>query len=527
MIKALLKKQLLESTAFLFYGRNGKRRSVRSLGGVGVLMLYCVVVLGEMFYFMGETLSAPLAAQGLDWVYFAFMGAMATAVGVVGSIFAAKTKLYEAKDNDLLLSMPVPPWLILCTRMAGLYCIAWLFEAFVFVPALAAYFVGVGFSFPALFGGLVVLLVMPLGTLAICCVLGWLIALLTAKLRAKNLVTVVLSVGALAGYFFVYSKINEYLTYVITNGGVVAEKLQGWLYPFAQLGRGVAGEMLPLLLFTGIFAGAFALVYFIISKTYIRLATANKGGKKVKYTSKEGKQTPVFFALVKKELRRFIHNPMVALNCFLGTLFLSVAPFVLLFTKEFTSMLVALNEDELVALVLAALLCAVAAVNIVAAASVSLEGESFWIVRSMPVSTERILLAKGGFHFFVTGLPALFACVFLCILLKIGAWLSICVALVVLTFVLFASAFGLTINLKMPNIHWTNELAVVKQSMSAILSTFAEWGGIGALVGGYFLFGKYLPASVYALICAGALFVASGLAVMWLQKKGTKVFESL
>ncbi len=527
MIKALLKKQFLESVAFLFYGKDGKRRSGGSLVGVGVLMLYCVGVFGAMFYSMGDLLSQPLAAQGLDWVYFAFMGAMATALGIVGSIFTAKAKLYEAKDNDLLLSMPIPAWLILCTRMAGLYLFALLFEGLVFIPATVAYFVGVGFSLPSLIGGLIALLVMPLGTLAICCVLGWLIALLTAKLRAKNFITVLLSVGFMVGYFFVYSQINEYLTYVIANGGVVADKMQTWLYPFAQLGKGCTGEVVPLLLSTGIFVGLFALVYFVVSKTYIRLATANKGGKKTKYVSKEGKQTPVFFALVKKEFRRFTNNPMVAMNCLLGSLFLLALPFVLLFTKEFTATIAAVNEDEIVALVLSVALCAVAAMNMVAAASVSLEGESLWAVRSMPLSTEQILFAKGGFHFLVTGIPMLFASVFFCILFKVGVWLSICVALVNLVFVLFASAFGVAINLKMPNMHWTNELAVVKQSLSAVVSMFAEWGGLAALVGGYFLFGKYLPASVYMLVCVGVLFIVSSLAVMWLQKRGTKVFEGL
>ena len=47
------------------------------------------------------------------------------------------------------------------------------------------------------------------------------------------------------------------------------------------------------------------------------------------------------------------------------------------------------------------------------------------------------------------------------------------------------------------------------------------------LVGGYFLFGKYLPAWGYMLVCAGALTLASVGVWIWLKKRGTMIFEEL
>lgn len=527
MIKALLKKQIIGWISYFSLGKNGKKRSPMALIGFALLMVYVLWAVSSIFYGMGKMLCVPLAEQGMAWVYFALMGTFAVGFGVIGSIFTVKSKLYEAKDNDLLLSMPIPSWLILCSRMIGLYFFTLLFEGLVFVPAVIAFFAAIGFSMPVLIGSLFVLLLMPFGTLFVCCLLGWLIALATAKLPAKNLVTYLFSVAALALYFFLYSKLNEYLGYVIANGEAVSHTMKSVLYPFGQLGLACTGEGLALLIFGGIFFGVFALVYALLSATYIRLVTANKGGKKAKYKQKMQKEGSWFGALFKKELRRYTKNAMIAMNCFLGSLFLVVAPLLLLSVESVREIAAVEGIDGVLALIAAVALCAISSMNILSSISVSLEGESLWIVRSLPIRTEKILFTKAAFHFLLTAVPALFGGVFLCIYLKIQVWLSLALVGLTLVFIAFLAVFGLVINLKLPNLQWTNELSAIKQSVSSMIGMFAGWGAELLLVGGYFLFGKYLFAGAYLLICIALLGIVGGLLVLWLKKRGKEIFESL
>ena len=109
MLKVLLKKQWLALTAFLMIGKNGQRRSPKAVLLFALLFVYAFGALGVMFWGMADMLCEPLATAGLAWVYFALMAVIATAFGVVIGIFAAKSTLYEAKDNDLIFSMPIPP----------------------------------------------------------------------------------------------------------------------------------------------------------------------------------------------------------------------------------------------------------------------------------------------------------------------------------------------------------------------------------------------------------------------------------
>ena len=526
MVKALLKKQLLGALAVFTMGKDGKKRSPKVAFAFAVLIAYAFGACGYMFWRIAEVLCKPLADAGMAWVYFAFMGTIATGFGLISGIFTAKARLYEAKDNDLLLSMPIPSWMILFSRTVGLYAFTFLFEGLVFIPAIIRYFTAVDFSIAPFLGCLAVLFILPFLTLAISYLLGWLLAFLSSKIPGKNIVETVFAVAFLAVYFLLYSKVNEYLGYVIAHGEAVGRVMKTALYPFSQLGYACEGKGLALLLYALMFIGSFALVYFLTSVTYLRLATVNKGNRKVKYTGKGYKGNFAVVAMMKKELSRYSKNGMVLLNTFMGTVFFIALPFVVLFKKEEFIQLSQTFHGEF-ALILAGILCALTFSNFFAPSCISMEGDSLDVIRVLPIQTKRIFLAKGLANGVVTGIPAVLSSIAVCIILKQSFLLSVCVLLAVTACVVLASAGGIAINLLLPNLKWTNEVAVVKQSMSTLVSMFGGMGAVALLVGGYFLCGKYLPAWGYLLVCAGALLLASIGIWVWLKKRGAKIFEEL
>lgn len=529
MLKALLKKQFLETASFFFLNaKDGKRRSPLAILGFAALMVYALGALVFLMWELAGTLCAPLVQGGLAWVYFAFTAVLAFSLGCVGSVFAAKSQLFEAKDNDFLLSLPIPAWTVLFVRMLSLYFITLLFEAVVLIPASVRYFTATGFSFlPALFQFLL-LLILPLGTLAICSLLGWLIAIITARLPWKNLLTVLFFAVFMVAYFIIVGKMNEYLTYVITHGEAVGQTIKTTLFPFWQAGLTALGNPLPLLWTSLLFIGVFALVYLLLVKTFYRVVTVKRGERKAKYREKERGTHSAFYALCKREFLRFFKNSMIALNCLLGSVFLLILPIVALFNLDFLAQLAQAGEArELFALLLGAIVCGVAGMNVITAYSVSLEGETLWLVRSLPVQTSKIFYAKIFLHTAVTAIPVLLCTLILSILLKLGVWLTVFVCLAGGAFVLLTAVAGLAINLKFPNLHWTNEVAAVKQSISAVAGMFLGFGIVALLVGGYFLFGKYLPAIGYLAIAVCVMLVGTVALWVWLKKRGEKIFENL
>jgi ABC-2 type transport system permease protein len=107
-------------------------------------------------------------------------------------------------------------------------------------------------------------------------------------------------------------------------------------------------------------------------------------------------------------------------------------------------------------------------------------------------------------------------------------WWQVCLLLLTATIAsLLFAAFDLTVNLKLPNLQWTNEIAAIKQSASVMVAMFGAWGIALLPLGGYFLFGKYMPAWGYAVLCLGLFAIATGVLFVWLAKKGAQIFKTL
>ena len=148
MVKTLLKKQFAEM--FRSYLYDTKKNKARSKAGtiayIALFVLIMAGLLGGTFGAMAYSLCAPLAAAGAGWLYFAIMSAIAFLLGIFGSVFTTYTGLYLSKDNDLLLSMPIPTGKIMLARLLGVYLMGLMYSAVVIVPAVIVYLVTVPFS---------------------------------------------------------------------------------------------------------------------------------------------------------------------------------------------------------------------------------------------------------------------------------------------------------------------------------------------------------------------------------------------
>lgn len=530
MLKALLKKQFAELlSAFAFRSGEKKQHKTGMLVLVGILMLYALAAMVYLMWTLSDSMCQAMLAIGKPWVYFAFMGTLAFGTGLIGSVFMTKSILYEAKDNDLLLSMPIPPKALLLVRMIALYAMAFLFTSIAFIPCIVRYFTLTTFSVLPLIFCILITLLLPLGVLAVSCLLGWLIAVLTARLPAKNLITTVLLIAFFIGYAVLVSNMNEVLTFIMTNGEALAQGFENpLLLVFRQMGVGAAGDILSMVVFTLIFVGVFALTYLLLSVTFLKTATMKKSGAKAKYVERQSKSRSAFWAIFFKECNRYLKNPMILFNCGIGSVLCVVFAGFALFNGELCSTIAhaPIYKGE-VAIIVTVILCFIAASNIISASSISLEGQNLWLLRSMPVSAMEIFGAKTAFHVAYTIIPLAPVTVLICVLLEIPVLMTVCAIVTLICITLLCATLGLVINLKMPNLKWTNEIVAVKQSFSVLLAMFACWGVSLLVIGGYFLFGKYLYAELY-LTLVSCLFVAvSALLWWWVYKRGVRVFETL
>lgn len=515
MLKALLRKQLLEYGGFLIANKkNGKTRSRGAMVGLILLLGFAFISVCFAFFGMGMLFTSTFIPLGLDWLYFAMMGSIALLLGVFGDVFTTYAGLYKAKDNEFLLSMPIPPAMVLGVRMLAIYLMGLFFEAMVFIPAMIAYWVrGIGSVTAVVFPILQFFLLGAVIT-ALSCALGWVVALISGKLKSKAVTSALLTLVLLGVYYVVYFRLNSLLQDAAAHATELGDFFSLYLYPLKVFGQGATGDVLPMLLSALISAALFAVCYYILARTFLHIVTENRGsGYKAAKVRNAASRTPAR-ALLAREGRHFTQSTNYMLNSGLGLVMLVVLCVVLLIKRNDIPGL--LNALSLISapvvrvfpILLTAVICLALSTCTISAPSVSLEGGSIWILKTMPLSTREILLAKVRFHALVCLPLAVITAVMAGIVFALPALTVVCMAVTVLLFGYFIDLYGLMKNLSHPLLSWTNEMVPVKQSVSVAFALFGGWvlailmAGL-ALVGGVLVSEGVLWAVILALLAGG------------------------
>lgn len=140
MLKTLLKNRWRRSSATISTTRK-EQNALRgaTIAYIALYALLMVGLLGGMFALMAVGLCGPLVEGGMDWLYYLLMGLIAVFLGTFGSVFSTYSSLYLSKDNDLLLSMPIPVRCVMASRLLGVYLLGLMYAAVVIVPGVIVY----------------------------------------------------------------------------------------------------------------------------------------------------------------------------------------------------------------------------------------------------------------------------------------------------------------------------------------------------------------------------------------------------
>lgn len=534
MLKALLKKQFMEMNAFYFMDRKtGKRRQKGALAGYLILYVFVFLILAGAFFAFGSLMAEGLIAKELNWLYFALSGIASIVMGAFGSVFNTYAALYHAKDNEMLLSMPIPPRTILTARLTGVYGMSLLYSAIAWIPACAAYYLYAPVTAAAVICQLVLVFAISGFVTVLSCALGYVVARISAKLKNKSIVTVLLSLLFIGAYYYGYSRINELIASIVANAEGLSDTIRTKIYLFWQLGLAGAGNFGALAVFTLITLALLALCVFIMARSFIRIATENRGSSKTAYKSGKMKAVGTDAALVRKELKRFLASPTYMLNAGIGLVIMPVAAAYLLIKSASLRPLIELAKTdlpEIAALIPAALtviLSMLLATCVVSAPSVSLEGKSIWILQSLPVPGRTVLRAKRRLHEILCGAALLITLVLVTIAMRLPAVDVLIMTAAVFGIMVLCAAGGLALNLKKPNLTWTNETVPVKQGASVSIMIFGGWV-LGILIGvGAYFSRKIIAPRLYLIAVAAFVWVASILLIRWQDTKGAKIFETL
>ena len=485
MLKLLLKTRFL-ALADQFSGQSkGKRAiSVRRIVLLAVAALLLLALAGYVVSLLLTPLYKTLLKSDLEWLYFALTGVGAFLISFMLTAFYAQGSIFEAKDNEMLLSMPVRPSAILGSRLGALYFLNFFFAAAFMAAAGIVKLTGGG---TAVAGGVIIyvlcVFLLALISTTLSCLLGWAVSLITRRMRNKAIFQLVFSLLLLGGFYvFFFGDITRHLKTVTENSAGIANVFRGALYPFHAMGMACTGKgFTEFLIFAAICIVPFVLVCLLLNKSFVKIVTSRVGAKRIKYEAKTLKGSSVAWAMTKKDLSRFFNNSSYMLNSGLGLIYsigMSVFVVVSFLNRPegaapgsgfLDKLFNAVGTDNL-SFLFCVFLAFFAAMTSISGPSISVEGKNLWILKSMPVRAAEILKGKVFSHLLLS-IPASLICsaIFLFVLPKASAAVLICLFIMPILAHIFCALVGVIGNLYMGKLNYPSIAKAAKSNSGSLI----------------------------------------------------------
>lgn len=452
------------------------------------LGLIVMAVIGYYAYTIAEIL-APL---DLTYIMLSLFIVIPAVLTLIEGIYKSQGILFEAKDNDLLFSLPISRTKILFVRLFKLIAFQFLYSSLFILPALIVYLI---FENPApsfYFVSFIMLILAPIIPTLLASVLGYLVKSVSSHFKNKNLLQIVLTSLVFLGILYLSFNLENILTDLAThaasiNGlitklyfpaGLYINLIQHFdLWHFLLL---IIASLVPTLIFLYLAS----LFYFKI------ISRSDNDGKNPRHFLSRRKHTSTqlmfrpksqLASLVQKEFRRFCASPTLIINSGFGLLIIVIMTIAL--TLGFNSAatdLIAVRDtpislDELTAAlpsIFYGLIIFTACMTSITSSLISLEGKSFSITKSLPVTPRQILLAKILMSNLIS-VPIFLVCdLIFCCAFPVSILQILSLLLASIIFPTFAALVGLLTNLKYPKLNAASDIEVVKQSVSAVVSVF-------------------------------------------------------
>ena len=471
MIKLLVKNRLRGFCSGML--NQGKKASKGKMALFAILFAYIFTAVaflsGTFAYMLGEV----LIPSGFSWLFFAIFTLASFSAVFLLSIFETKSELFDCKDNDLLLSMPIPESALVVSRTIVVLVFNYAIEALVILPAVVVYAI-ISHDVVGVIGSLLVSLFTPLLATALSAGVGYLIAYLSRKIRKSTLLTLILSLGFIFLYFWGYNKLITGVEGFLL--GFTPDAIPENLKILDFIGNASLLKPIPLLTLALVCVGVAFVAYYLISIRYIKLATSHIGSKKIKYEESKADAKSPISALTRKELRKFFTSPVYMLNSGIGLIFtVAIAAMALVNKSMLKDMALTLfGSTDYLAPAIAMVLVFLSSMNMMSASALSLEGKNLWIIKTVPVSENTVILSKVLPQIIVSAPPVLLSSLLMIIALGASPIYCLFIVLTPITANVGFAFLGLCFNILAPKFSFDNEAQVIKQSMATFLTMITQ-----------------------------------------------------
>ena len=523
-----LLKTVLSEDMNLFKYKSNKKGIFKILLPLCLFVIISFSVGGSIYY-----ISEELSKYHLTYIILSFMLIASSLLTLIEGINKTQSMLFDCKDNDILFSLPIRKSTILFIRIIKLLLYEYLFNLMILFPTFVVYIIleNPNISFYLL--SILIFMLTPIIPTIISCFIGYIIKSISSKLRFKNIIQALLTSIIFIIFFFFYMNIDSFMEDIVKNATSINDIITKIYYPvglcISLINKFNIINLIKLILINII---PFIIFILIGQKYYFKIISNIKNNKKININNNiKIKLNKPIISLTKKEFMRYFKSSVIIFNTSFGLILLFVFTIILCFKGKLSliNLLSNYGIDKNIStnILFYGLLLFSLAMTSITSSSISLEGRTINITKSLPIDYKLIFKSK-ILNSFIIELPFVISSYLLFIIFfSVPIVFVIQLLFLIILVILLNSIIGLIINLKYPKLTCNNDTEVVKQSMSSLVSV-----GIGFIIFiisiiGIILMHDKLNIYMFITIHLSILLILNIVLYNVLMKYGPKKYQDL
>ena len=456
---------------------------------------------------------------------------------VVEGVYKTGSLLFNCKDDQLLLSLPIKRSTVLFVRIFKFYLFELMFNALFIIPLIVAYIRWAdSLEWTFFLTSFVMLVLLPVIPVILSCIIGVITSSISSRFKFKNLTQILVSFVIILTVFVFSMNMDSLFEKIAAHATSINDFIIKLYYPAGIYAKLVTDfNIVDLLIFILINIVLFVVTIFILSKFYFKINSRLKNistSNSIRIDNLVIKSRPKTISLVRKELTTFFKTPVFIVNAgFSLVLFIIVVIGLCVKYNDAFDLLKSVMPidvlDSHLSIFIFIIISLTAFMTSITNSVISLEGKNINILKSLPINTKTILMSKVYAALTITTIPLIIGDIILFIRFRLSIIEMILLLAFSILIPLVSHFIGLIMNLKYPKLDFENSSEVVKQSTSSFLSVMI---GMLLLIVSILLISKLIelinPVPLL-LIFLGAYIIIDTVLYLYLIKVSAKSFDEL
>ena len=373
--------------------------------------IFIALYLMFMLWGSANTLFERVAPIHLESILLSLIIFGISMTTIMEGIYKSGPLIFNCKDDELLLSLPIKRRTVLFIRIFKFYIFELLFNSMFLLPMMISYIRWAhNINYTYYITCFIMLFILPIIPIVISCLIGLIISNISSKFKYKNALQIVISMTLLIGILLISFNMDTVFNYIEKHATSMNDFITKIYYPAGVFAKLITDfNILDLITFILVNTLIFILSIFILSKFYFKINSKLKSitttyNKKINIDNLKIKSNFQTISLIKKEINTFFKTPVFIINAgFALVLFIVAIIIILIKFDSFISILtnsetgLGLTKESIlnnISIYIFILLLITSLTTSITNSVISLEGKNINILKSLPIKIKTILLSK-------------------------------------------------------------------------------------------------------------------------------------